>query len=407
MKNQTNQSTIEWREVLLEEICKIVSGSTPSTSNPEYWDGTINWVTPAELIDGNNWYYYKTQRKISDKGLKSCSSELFPKGTVMLTSRAPIGKVAIAGTEMCSNQGFKNFICDKNKINKEYLYYWLRSKKEYLNSIGRGATFKEISKTIVSKLKIPLPFSNGKPDLAEQERIVSILEKAEKLKEKGKKAKDLLDEYLKSVFNEMFGDIVSNNRGWNKINAEELFDMKLGKMLSARNYTGKNLKPYLRNVNVRWGYLDLSDVKKMDFNENEYNKYQLKKGDILVCEGGEVGRTAIYSGEISNCCYQNALHRLRIKKPVIAGAYFICYMQFAAKYGLILRDTSQVTIAHFTAEKFKKFKILLPPISLQKQFAAMVEKIESLKQKQSDSTSDINNLFDALMQKAFNGELVS
>src|SRR3989344_6684584 len=204
MKNQTNQSTIEWREVLLEEICKIVSGSTPSTSNPEYWDGTINWVTPAEVIDGNNWYYYKTQRKISDKGLKSCSSELFPKGTVMLTSRAPIGKVAIAGTEMCSNQGFKNLICDTKQINPEYLYHWLRSKKEFLNSLGHGATFKEISKKIVSKIKILLPFRNGHPDLETQKAIVSILEKAEQLKEKRKQSLKLLDEYVKSTFNEMF-----------------------------------------------------------------------------------------------------------------------------------------------------------------------------------------------------------
>ena len=402
---QIQANKLEWREVELSEVCEIVSGSTPSTLKENYWNGNINWITPAEIGNGNNWYYDETKKKITKEGLESASINLFPKGTVMLTSRAPIGKVAIAGTEMCSNQGFKNFICDKNKINKEYLYYWLRSKKEYLNSIGRGATFKEISKTIVSKLKIPLPFSNGKPYLAEQERIVSILEKAEKLKEKGKKAKDLLDEYLKSVFNEMFGDIVSNNRGWNKINAEELFDMKLGKMLSARNYTGKNLKPYLRNVNVRWGYLDLSDVKKMDFNENEYNKYQLKRGDILVCEGGEVGRTAIYNGEISNCCYQNALHRLRIVKPTIDKIYFMYFMKSAVQQGLIVKSTSQVTIAHFTAEKFKKLKIPLPPLPLQQHFASIVEHVEKIKENLKKAQINAEELFNSLMTKAFRGEL--
>ncbi|MGV8131833.1 MAG: restriction endonuclease subunit S [Candidatus Pacearchaeota archaeon] len=166
-----------FEEVELEKVTKIVSGSTPSTSNPAYWDGNINWVTPAELIDGDNYYYFETQRKITEEGIKSCSSELFPKGTVMLTTRAPIGKVAIAGKEMCSNQGFKNFI-PSNKISSEYLYFWFLTNKDYLDSLGVGATFKEISKSIVSKIKIPLP------PISLQQKFASIVEHVEKLKEK-------------------------------------------------------------------------------------------------------------------------------------------------------------------------------------------------------------------------------
>lgn len=163
-------------EVELGDITKIVSGSTPSTLKKENWNGKINWVTPAELIDGENYYYNKTRRKISEIGLKSCSAELFPRGTIILTTRAPIGKVAIAGDEMCSNQGFKNFIPFEN-INSVYLYFWLLLKKDYLNSLGRGATFKEISKKIVSSIKIPLP------PLPLQKRFASIVKQVEKLKE--------------------------------------------------------------------------------------------------------------------------------------------------------------------------------------------------------------------------------
>lgn len=166
----------EFKEVELGDITKIVSGSTPSTTKPEYWNGEINWVTPAELINGHNYYYDETKRKISKEGLKSCSAELFPKGTVMLTTRAPIGKVAIAGREMCSNQGFKNFI-PSERINSVYLYFWLLLKKDYLNSLGHGATFKEISKKIVSKIKIPLP------PLPLQKKFASIVKQVEKLKE--------------------------------------------------------------------------------------------------------------------------------------------------------------------------------------------------------------------------------
>ncbi len=184
-------------EVELEKVTEIISGSTPSTTIKEYWNGEINWVTPAELIDGPNYYYYETKKKITQEGLKSCSSNLFPKGTVMLTTRAPIGKVAISGIEMCSNQGFKNFIPSK-KIISEYLYYWFLLKKDYLNAFGVGATFKEISKSMVSKIKIPLP------PLVLQKKFAKIVEKVERIKEAQKKSKQEIDNLFNALMQKAF-----------------------------------------------------------------------------------------------------------------------------------------------------------------------------------------------------------
>lgn len=141
----------KWEMVRLGAVCEIVSGTTPSTRKAELWDGDIRWITPAELSD-DSYYIMDTERYISEKaGLKK-----MPAGTVLLSSRAPIGKTAIAGVEMCCNQGFKNLIC-MNSIHNRYLYYFLRSRTTYLNSLGRGATFKEISKKIVENIVIPLP----------------------------------------------------------------------------------------------------------------------------------------------------------------------------------------------------------------------------------------------------------
>lgn len=283
----------------------------------------------------------------------------------------------------------------------KYLYFFTRSVDfvKSLTRLTRGASYPAVSKRDVEQLRIPLP------PIETQRKVVDILEEADMLRQTRDQACQLPNKIIQSVFLKMFGDIAANDGKWESSAASEIFDMQLGKPLSAKEYTGKHLKPYLRNVNVQWGYLDLSDMKEMDFDDQEFRKYQLRKGDILVCEGGEVGRTAIYGGEIQNCCYQKALHRLRIREPVITSEYFVYYMQFAAKYGLLLRDTSQVTIAHFTAEKFKKLRILLPPISLQNQFASFVEKIESIKGYQEQSTEEIKELFHSLMQKAFRGEL--
>ncbi len=192
-----------FEEVELDKVTRIVSGSTPSTQKEEYWNGDVNWVTPAELLDGNNYYYFESVRKITQKGLKSCSAEVFPKETVMLTTRAPIGKVAIAGREMCSNQGFKNFICINDKLNSVYLYFWFLLNKSYLQSLGRGATFGEISKSGVSKIKIPLP------PISLQQKFASIVEKVEKIKEKQKGSKEQIEELFNSLMQRAFkGELV-------------------------------------------------------------------------------------------------------------------------------------------------------------------------------------------------------
>ena len=143
----------EWTK--LSELGEIVSGSTPKTGTAEYWDGDIYWITPAEL-NSMSGIVYDSKKKITEAGKNSCSLRLMPVNTVILSSRAPIGKVAILGKEMCCNQGFKNVICNE-KILPKYLYYLLAYNTDYLNSLGRGATFKEISKKIVEDIKIPLP----------------------------------------------------------------------------------------------------------------------------------------------------------------------------------------------------------------------------------------------------------
>ncbi len=183
------------------ELCEVISGSTPSTINEEYWNGDIDWITPAELIDGDNYYYYESERKITRAGLDSASN-LFPKETVMLTTRAPIGKVAIAGKEMCTNQGFKNMIC-KKELNNIYLYCWLLFNKDYLNSLGVGATFKEVSKKMVERIGVPLP------PISLQQTFASIVEHVEKLKETQKKSLQDIEQLFNVLMQKAFnGELV-------------------------------------------------------------------------------------------------------------------------------------------------------------------------------------------------------
>ena len=148
-----NNKKFEFKQI--GEVTKIVTGTTPDTKDVENWNGGINWITPAEIKE-DTLYIYETERKITEKGQKSKSLTLMPKGTVIFSTRAPIGKTAIAGIEMCCNQGFKNCICSIN-INNIYLYYVLKNNTIYFNNLGTGATFKELSKRVFEKVKIAVP----------------------------------------------------------------------------------------------------------------------------------------------------------------------------------------------------------------------------------------------------------
>ena len=143
----------EWVE--LEKLTKIYTGTTPSSTDESNWNGDILWITPAE-IDSDSFYIYNTVRKITEKGRKSKSLDIMPINTVLLSTRAPIGKVGIVGKPMACNQGFKNFECG-TKLNPIFLYILLKNNTDYLNSLGSGTTFLEVSKSRIAKLKVPVP----------------------------------------------------------------------------------------------------------------------------------------------------------------------------------------------------------------------------------------------------------
>lgn len=145
-----------WLVRSLADVCEIVSGATPRTDQPSHWGGDIYWATPKDLSGLDDFVIERTERTITTSGLASCSARMLPKGAILLSSRAPIGLVAIAGAPMCTNQGFKSFVCGPD-MSPWYLFAWCKLQTGFLDSLGRGATFKEISKAIVERIQIQVP----------------------------------------------------------------------------------------------------------------------------------------------------------------------------------------------------------------------------------------------------------
>ena len=381
-------------KVKLGDVCEIVSGTTPKSNCPEYWNGELNWITPAELND-DIVVVNESQRKITTKAVIDSNLRSFPAGTVLLSSRAPIGKVAIAGKEMYCNQGFKNLICSDFVYNK-YLFYFLKSKVTYLNSLGRGATFKEISKTIVENIQINLPKKE------EQYKIVHILDKINEIIFLRQQQLKKLDELVKSRFIEMFGDVIHNSKKWQNCLFSEITSSRLGKMLDAKQQTGRNSYPYLANFNVQWFRFNLKNLNKMDFDEKERSEFELCEGDLLVCEGGEIGRCAVWHNELQPCFFQKALHRVRCNREIILPDYLSWWFRYNCDYGgFAALAGSKATIAHLPGTKLKQLQVVVPPVELQEQFVAFVKKTDKSKLEIQKSLDKLEILKKSLMQQYF------
>ena len=159
----------EWKEYKLSEIGKIVGGATPSTKNPNFYDGNIPWITPKDLTNWKDVYISKGERSITEAGYNSASCKMMPSGTVLFTSRAPIGYIAIAANEVCTNQGFKSVVPNPDLVDSTFLYYALLYNRERIKSLGSGTTFAEISGKVMGNVTIAIP------SLSEQKEIAAIL----------------------------------------------------------------------------------------------------------------------------------------------------------------------------------------------------------------------------------------
>ena len=388
-----------WERVKLGEIAAVISGATPKTGIDEYWDGEIAWATPRDLSKLGTKYIEKTESYISELGYRSCSTVLLPPDSVLLSSRAPIGHVAVNAVPMATNQGFKSLIPKRDRLDANYLYHWLKSQTAFLNSLGRGATFKEVSKPIVENIEIPLP------PLPIQQRIAAVLDEVDALRQKRERSILAINSLAAATFREMFGDVVNNTRGFEVQRFGEIAIARLGKMLDKNHQTSDVPKPYLRNTNVQWDRLELQELNTMTFNENEIAKFSLRYGDLLVCEGGEVGRAAIWRDELQDCYFQKAVHRIRPNSERVKSEYLLHYLWQMASGGGLKDFVTVATIAHLTGEKLALLPVPIPPMSGQEKFKIAYDEIREQKIALLKALGELETFTASLQARAFAGEL--
>ena len=380
--------------VKLGDVCTIISGSTPKSTVPEFWDGNIKWITPAELNE-DSYIISDSIRHITELGFSKTGLKMFPEGTVILSSRAPIGKTAIAGCEMCCNQGFKNLICGE-KIDNKYLYFFLSSRTNYLNSLGRGATFKEISKTIVESIEVPLP------DLNNQRLIATRFEKIVSLIKARKTELEELDNLVKSRFIELFGTYPGNEKGWNTENIRDVVsEVRYG---SSRPAVDGGRYPYLRMNNITYGgELDLSDTKRIDIPDNELAKCTVRRGDVLFNRTNSkelVGKTCVYNRD-EMMVLAGFVIRVRVNEKVLPEFLSAFLNTDFSKKMLLGMCKTAIGQANINAQELQNIGLYVPPIDLQQEFVDFKIQVNKSKLAVQQGLEKLETLKKSLMQQYF------
>ena len=376
----------------LGDICTIQSGGTPSRHNKIYWqNGTIPWVKISDIKDK---HLYTTEEFISEFGLENSSAKIFPTGTILYTIFATLGEVSILDIDAATNQAIAGIQIKSDKVDRDFLYYYLTSLKPTISNIGRGVAQNNINMSILKEIEIPLPSLN------KQQKIAAVLDKVSDLIAKRRQQLDKLDEMVKSRFVEMFGDTVLNPYGWDKNFLGTVCDVRDGTHDSPQYYeTGY---PLVTSKNVTAGRIDLSNcslISEADYNKiNERSK--VDTGDIIMPMIGTVGKPVIVNIKPDFAIKNVALIKFKQASKVL-NIYILALLQSDYFDDAVLSKIRGGTQKFISLGDIRKLEVLIPPIKLQNQFSVFVNQTEKTKATISHSLEKLETLKKALMQEYF------
>ena len=375
----------------LGEIFEIGSGGTPSKSHPEYYDGNIPWVKTGDLKDE---YLYSVEDCISEEGLNNSSAKMYPSGTVLIAMYgATIGATSILKFDACTNQACAAFKpCEE--VLPEYLYFFLRSKKQKFISDGVGGAQPNISAGYLKKVSIDIR------NIKEQEKIVTVLDKLNGIIQKRQNEVDELDELIKARFVEMFGDMVINPYDWDKHKLGDLCDFRDGTHDSPQYYTEGY--PLVTSKNVTAGQIDLTDCNLIS--EEDYKKINQRSkvdlGDILMPMIGTVGNPIIVNIEPVFAIKNVALIKFKEESKVL-NSFVKAVLESDYFYNAVISKVRGGTQKFISLGDIRNLEICLPSLDRQKQFEEFLKQVDKSKVAVQKSLDETKKLFDSLMQKYF------
>ena len=399
---------MNWPTVKLKDEARLITkGTTPTTLGLKFLKEGIPFLRAQNLVDGSV-SVAADPIFISPETHDALRRSKIQPSDVLISIAGTIGRAAIVpndAVEMNCNQAVA-IVRPSDRIDRRFFLHWL-SGSDALAQVTQSTVTGVISNLSlgqIGNLEVPLP------SLTEQRRIAAILDKADAIRRKREQALTLADDFLRSVFLEMFGDPAENERGWPVSPLGDLGDVQGGLQVTAKRVAMGLTLPYLRVANVYRDRLNLDEIKQINLSESEFKRVRLEGGDILIVEGhgnpDEIGRAAIWDGSIDPCVHQNHLIRFRANRKRALPDFISRFLNSdGGRQQLIGAGRTTSGLNTISTRKVKEVSVPLPPVALQEQFAHVVRKQVALTSRLLGQKVMANDLFAALSQRAFAGDL--
>ena len=418
--NQTmNKLPANWKKLKIEDCADIIGGGTPSTKKKEYWDGNISWITPKDLSNYNSRYISRGSRNISEKGLKYSSARLLPKNSVLLTTRAPIGYLAISKKELATNQGFKSLIMKNGNV-PEFFYYLLKNNIAKLLQYASGTTFMELNATNLKSIEFYIP------EVAEQKRIASILSSFDDKIELNNKTNKILEEMAQTIFEEWFinfnfpnedgkpykksgGEMIGSElggipKGWKIDIISNLFNVTIGKTPPR-----KEIECFSKNYkDIKW--VSISDMGNsglfiVDTSEyltpeaiKKYNVNVVPKNTVILSFKLTIGRVSITSEDMTT---NEAIAHFNSDNNFINEYLYFYLKNFNYR---VLGNTSSIAEA-INSKIIKSIKIIIPKDDILNKYHNIVfDMFKKIRNNQIENQK-LSGIRDSLLPKLMAGEI--
>ena len=397
-----------WRWARLGDVCDVIGGSTPDTNNPSYWSGEIAWVTPTDLGKLSNKTITKTDRYITPVGLDSCSAQMLPAHAVIMSSRAPIGHLAIAGIALCTNQGCKGFVPNSG-IDSLFLYWTLKNYVPNFQALGSGATFTEISKSALQRFEIPLP------PLPEQQRIASLLDERMATAERASQAAEEMLASIDALKNAFLREIFALGKnlasGWRWVTLEEVCGINPKRPYMKRSEETPTTFVPMESVDAASG--TIAEAQDRPYGEIKRGYTYFAEGDVLfskITPCMQNGKHVIARGLTNGFGFGTTeFHVLRPGDEILPEwiHHFVRRPEFLME--ATYHFTGAVGQQRLPPDYLAASKIPLPPLPEQRRIVALLdERLAALDKAVTAARAQldaINALPAAWLRLAFDGEL--
>lgn len=405
-KTEIGQIPVDWEITSIEDVAEIIGGSRPSTKIKEFWDGEIPWAVPTDITSLSGNEINKTERTISEKGLKNCAAKLLPAGSILMTSRATIGECAVNTVPMATSQGFANLICGQH-VHNWYIYYLIKSMTQHLERLSSGSTFCELSKKNLRSVKVPCPPFSEQKRIAE---ILSVVDLAiEKIDAVIAKTKDLKKGLMQHLLTRGIGHKEFKKTKIGRI-PETWAVKKIADVCGKPQYgytasaNEKEIGPkLLRITDIQDGGVNWDAVPFCDCPSSVAPSYMLRPGDILFARTGATTGKSFIIGDCPNAVFASYLIRVVVKNVIMPEYLFLIFNSFIywKQIGQQIGGSAQGGV---TASSLAELLVPVPPKEEQEKISTVLSAVSADVERSEKIKTYLESLKQGLMNVLLTGK---